>query len=327
VSSFASHKAGILGWLRLAFWEEHWSIGLIDREAFWRCVESGTLADEEVLWLRSGKGFFLADPCWISEAERLLTAECFSYRRRIGTIVLAKEADGQVVRIGTIKVDELHHSYPMVYAVGDGYLIIPETAGSNRISAISIDIGGKVIEETAILTGCRLVDPTVFFHHGSYWLFANPLHNFDDELIVFHGDSAVGPWHATALRSLAIPNCRGAGRIFEKDGVLYWPTQYNSHRYGGGVILRRILSLTDTELEHEVVSVILPDPDGSRPLGFHTVCNGEQHYLVDGLDYVFSPLKPVNVLISRARRRLSPLRRGRQDAAADASPAGARYEA
>jgi hypothetical protein len=310
-------------WLRQAFWQEEWCIGLIEREAFWRCVRSGLLADKEVQWLRPADDFFLADPCWVSESERLLTAECVHYRRRIGTIVLAEISDDQAVPIGTIKVNEFHHSYPMVYRLGDGYLIIPESAGSNRVNAITLDSSGKVIEETAILTGCRLVDPTVFLHKGSYWMFANPLHNFDDELIVFRGDSVVGPWHATALGSLSIPNCRGAGRIFEKDGVLYWPTQYNSHRYGGGVILRRILSLTDTELEHEVVSVILPDPDGSRPLGFHTVCSGEQHYLVDGLSDVFSPLKPVYVLISRARRRLSGLRRGRKDVAAGASSAGA----
>jgi hypothetical protein len=322
VSFFARRRSALTQWVERAFWEEQWCIGTIEREAFWRCVASGVLAEKEVQWLRPADDFFLADPCWISEDERLLTAERIHYRRRTGAIVLAKVLDGRAVPIGTIKVSDVHHSYPMVYAFGDGYLIIPESAGSNQVSAISLDSSGKVIEEMAILTGCRLVDPTVFLHKGSYWMFANPLHNYDDELIIFRADSIVGPWHSTALGSLSIPNCRGAGRIFEKDGVLYWPTQYNSYRYGGGVILRRIRSLTDSELQHEVVSVILPDPDGSRPLGFHTVCNGERHYLVDGLTYVFSPLKPAYVLISRARRRHSRLRRGRQDAAADASPAG-----
>ena len=239
MSFFASDKAGILAWLRLAFWEEHWSIGLVDREAFWRCVKSGTLSDEEVHWLRSSKAFFLADPCWISEAERLIAAECFHYRRRIGQIILVRESGSRAVSIRTIRASEFHHSFPMVYTFNDACLIIPESAAANQVCAISINSNGKVISEIAILTGCQLVDPIVFCHDGSYWMFANPLHNFDNELVVFRGDSAVGPWHATALWFLPIPNCRGAGRIFEQDGVLYWPTQFNTRRYGGGVILRR----------------------------------------------------------------------------------------
>jgi hypothetical protein len=310
VSFFARLKDSLSSLLRRAFWEEEWCIGLITTEAFWRCVLSGMLAESEVQWLRPAESHFLADPCWVSESQRLLTAECFLYRRRIGSIVLAEQSGDRAIPIGTLKVNEFHHSYPMVYAIDDDtYLVIPESAEANHVNAISVDMGGKVKSETAILTGCRLVDPTVFTHNGSHWMFATPLDNFDDELVVFRGDSVVGPWHRTGHGSLAIPNCRGAGRIFEKDGILYWPTQYNSDRYGGGVILRRIVSLTDTELEHEIVSVIMPDPNGSRPLGFHTVCNGEKNYLVDGLAYVFSPLKPAYVLISRGRRRLSYLSR------------------
>jgi hypothetical protein len=290
-------------------------VGVIEEAAFWRCVDKGILADTDVEWLPSSNDFFLADPCWISEADRLFTAECFDYRRRVGSIVLVKENDGKAVAIGTIKVNDVHHSYPMVYAHGANFVIIPESAGCGSINAISVDRRGRVVEELPILSGVRLVDPTVFFHDGAYWMFANPLHNFDDELIVFRAKSIIGPWHSTALTSVSIPNCRGAGRIFRKNGVLYWPTQYNSERYGGGVILRRIKLLSEDEFEHDIVSVILPDPGGSRPLGFHTVTNGERYYMVDGLTYAFSPIKLLRVLGSRVRRRLrQSTRRGTRTA-------------
>ena len=282
--------------------------------------QSGTLSDEEVHWLRSSKAFFLADPCWISEAERLIAAECFHYRRRIGQIILVRESGSRAVSIRTIRASEFHHSFPMVYTFNDACLIIPESAAANQVCAISINSNGKVISEIAILTGCQLVDPIVFCHDGSYWMFANPLHNFDNELVVFRGDSAVGPWHATALWFLPIPNCRGAGRIFEQDGVLYWPTQFNTRRYGGGVILRRIVSLTATQLNHEIVSVIRPDPKGSRPLGFHTVNKGEHQYLVDGLAYRFSPLKPLYVLAARMRRKLRRSERRKKEASTHVGP-------
>ena len=305
-------------WLKRAFWEERWCVGLIEEAAFWRSAENGVLADRDVQWLRSSNDYFLADPCWISESERLFTAECFHYRRRIGSLLLVKESDGKAVPMGTIKVNNVHHSYPMVYPHGDAFLVIPESAGCNSVNAISIDRSGKVIDETPILSGMRLVDPTVFSHGGAYWMFANPLDNFDDELVVFRGESVVGPWYATALGPLSIPNCRGAGRIFAKDGILYWPTQYNSDRYGGGVVLRRIISLTETELEHDVAAVIMPDPKGSRPLGFHTVSNGENHYLVDGLAHAFSPIKPLYVLMSRFQRRLRRPAHSGSDASASA---------
>jgi hypothetical protein len=304
VSFSERSKSRFVEWIYRAFWEQRWSVGLVEEEAFWRCVEKGTLSERNVNWLGSSNDFFLADPCWISEAEGLFAAECFDYRRRIGSIVLAKVANNEALPVGTIKLSDVHHSYPMVYAYGDLLLIIPESADGGSVCAIRLDRGGRAIEETVILSGFHLVDPNVFYHDGSYWMFANPLHNFDDEVTIFFGDSIIGPWHETEHGSLFIPNCRGAGRIFHKDGVLYWPTQLNSERYGGGVILRRINSLSANSFEHDIVSVIRPDPKGSRPLGFHTVTNGERHYLVDGLAYTFSPIKLLHVMISRVRRRL-----------------------
>jgi hypothetical protein len=302
VSFYGKPSDGISYWLKRAWWEERWSVGLIDDDAFWRCVRNGILADTDVSWLASRRKSFLADPCWLSEDESTFTAECVDYRRRIGRLVLARVSGGRSVVSKTIKASDFHYSYPMVHRSEGKYLIIPESAESASVYAITVDSTGCIIGEMTILSGARLVDPTVFFHGGCYWLFANPLDTFDNELRVFRAEAINGPWRETLFSPLWIPNCRGAGNLFQENGTLYWPTQYNSEHYGGGVVLRKIVSITDTQLKHEVVSVILPDPNGSRPNGFHTFSKGQQRHLVDGLRFVFSPLKPINVLLARATR-------------------------
>lgn len=305
MSSSAKRERGPGYWLKRAFWEEQWCVGVVEDAKFWECVANGTLYDRAVRWLPASGKYFLADPCWLSEQEGVFTAECFDYRRRIGRLVIAKASDGRSVPMETLKLNDVHHSYPMVYTEGDEHLVIPESALSGEVTAMRLNRSGKLLDETTILSGYSLVDPTIFQHDGAYWMFANPLNDFDDKLMVFRGDSLTGPWVETSFSPIAIPNCRGAGKIFERSGRLFWPTQFNSESYGGGLILRRILHLTDREFEHDIASKILPDPRGSRPLGFHSFSKGERHHLVDGLRYRFSPLKLLDVLISRTRRRRS----------------------
>lgn len=304
MSFFARRRAFLPAWLRRLWWEEEWCVGLIDDESFWHCASIGVLDDSRVRWFQPAGKFFIADPCWFLENDQLFAAECFDYRRRIGRLVLAKLEAGKAFPARTIKEDGVHHSYPMVYKSGEGFLIVPESAECETVKAISMDASGIITGEASILSGRKLVDPTIFSRSGSYWLFANPLHNFDHELVALRSKSILGPWEEAAFSPLSIANSRGAGKIFEMNGHLYWPTQYNSVRYGGGVILRRILSLSSEALEHDIASIILPDSAGSRPLGFHSFSRGDRHHLVDGLRYAFSPLKPLNVLMSRVGRRI-----------------------
>lgn len=302
MSFFARGKGALVDWFSGLCVEEQWCVGMIEDGAFWHCARTGILSESEVQWLPVSGKYYLADPCWVSEKERLFAAECFDYRRRIASLVLAKVVDGQASPIRTIKLSATHLSYPMVYNFGGERVIIPESAQASGVSVMQIDDRGHVTHESRVLSGLQVVDPTVCFHGGSYWMFANPLDNFDNELVVFEAENVYGPWREASYSPMMISNCRGAGRIFEKHGTLYWPTQYNPERYGGGLILRRIVSLDQDRFQHDVVSVIRPDPEGSWPLGFHSISLGEKHHMVDGLRYVFSPLKPVDVLISRARR-------------------------
>lgn len=303
MSFSARRERGIGYWLRRAFWEEQWCVGLVEDQSFWECAANGTLADQAVRWLPTDGRYFFADPCWLSEKDRTFVAERFDYRRRIGSLVLAEVSDGRAVPRRSIKLNGVHHSYPMVYASEGRIIIIPESAHGDHVSAIQVTEHGEVLDEFPILGGRGFVDPTVFAHDGSFWMFANPLDDFDDKLVVFRGDSLTGPWIETSFSPLTIPDCRGAGKVFERSGSLIWPTQSNRERYGGGVIFRRILSLSDREMKHDVLSTVVPDPRGSRPLGFHSFSKGEQLHLVDGLRYAFSPLKPLNVMIARYRRR------------------------
>jgi hypothetical protein len=65
-------------------------------------------------------------------------------------------------------------------------------------------------------------------------------------------------------------------------GSLCRPAQDCSRTYGGAVAVNRIVKLTPTAFEEELVGRIEPDPSGPYRHGMHTVCPIGGLTLVDG---------------------------------------------
>ena len=262
--------------------------------------------DGDVRWLRVPSSYFLADPCWLSETDGLFVAERLQFRRRVGRIVLCRVAGDKVELLRELDLPRAHYSYPMVYTVRGKTFIVPECAQHQRVSRIEVSTEGEVLSQNALVEGYRIVDPTLFEADGKFWIFGNPLHNWDGELIVLSAPAMDGPWTEAGFSPMAIPNCRGAGRPIRRNGVNYWLTQHNETRYGGGIVVRKIDKIDDDGLEQEPIAILLPDPKGQYPLGMHTVAHGTDHYLIDGLRIIIRPTRPLDVLISRSRRRRRP---------------------
>lgn len=196
-----------------------------------------------------------------------------------------------------------HHSYPMVYRLAGKTFFIPECAEHKRVSCVDINRDGEVIGQRTLVRGHPIVDPTLFEAGGKYWLLGNPLDDWDGKLIVLSSSSLDGPWKEASFSPMTIPNCRGAGKIIHRDGSTYWFTQYNEDRYGGGLVVRRIHGINDDGFDQEPVATLLPRRRGRYPMGTHTVSDGTEHYLIDGLRAIIRPSKPLDVLIARLRRR------------------------
>ena len=131
------------------------------------------------------------------------------------------------------------------------------------------------------------VDATLFQHQDKWWLFVNIAENegasLCDELFLFHSESPLSSeWIPHPRNPLIsdIKKSRPAGRIFERNGRIYRPSQIDSPHYGYGTNLNEIIRLTETEYEEKPVASIEPKWD-KNITGAHTFNYGHGLTLID----------------------------------------------
>ncbi len=147
---------------------------------------------------------------------------------------------------------DYHLSYPFLFREGEDVYMLPETWSQRRIElyrATRFPCEWKL--ERVLMEDIPAADPTLLYHHGTFWLFTAvassggpPL----DELYLFFGDSLFGEWLPHPMNPV-VANAgaaRPAGRIFLRDGQLIRPAQDCARSFGRRVILNRIEVLDRT---------------------------------------------------------------------------------
>lgn len=158
-----------------------------------------------------------------------------------------------------------HLSYPFVFLHNDMYYMVPETAANKTVElykATSFPHHWELVMN--LMTGVELLDATLHFADGKWWLFAagtnHPAASTNDQLYLFYSSELLATdWTPHPQNPVAThtDNCRPAGRIFSHNSKLYRPAQNNaSQQYGYGLKLNVIEILNeDVYQEKEVLSV------------------------------------------------------------------------
>lgn len=216
--------------------------------------------------VRSTPGQFLADP-FLAEwnGRSFMFVERCSNRRANGVIdVLEMTEDGPSKPV-TVLERPYHLSYPAVFQWDGDWFMTPETAANRTVElyrAASFPDGWEL--DAVLLHDLEAVDPTLFEHDGTWWLFANVAASgasTSDELHLYFADSPRGPFtpHPRSPVVSDVRRARPAGFPFTHDGRLYRPAQNNALRYGHSIVLNRV-DVLDRERYVEVpVADILPD--------------------------------------------------------------------
>ena len=252
-----------------------------------RYLDSAVAVSEE-------KGMFAADPFLVPRADSPdsgpeIVFERFDWRSGKGHIASVGAEDGGRFSPPVPVLElETHLSYPFVSSRNGKATIVPESCDGGRLVEYalgSVEAGARPVHDH----GAAVLDPTILFHNGRYWMFyCGDAHN--SRLCIRHADSADGPWTEHALNPVKIDvgNARPAGPIMERGGALYRPAQICAPIYGQGIVFNRIVRLDEDCFVEEPVASIVPARTGRYRHGVHTVAEGDGILVFDHARMTFS---------------------------------------
>ncbi len=264
-----------------------WTIGVSEQGPN-DVLRARTLAP--VTWLRGlPTDRFFADP-FIARADGdglVILAEDGSpsppFKGRIAEIRV--RADGEVTNVRPAIDLPTHLSFPFLFTHEGQRYCLPENHESGSLHLYA-DEDGKWSRVATLIEDLPIVDP-VLFHDGRAWRLFCGRRDHDDitHLYLFSASDLAGPWKAHPLNPIKSDVCgaRPAGALFVSGGDLFRPAQDCSTRYGGALVIHRVLRLTDTDYAEEPVRRIRPDFLGPNFVGIHTLNFGDGYLTVDGL--------------------------------------------
>jgi len=234
------------------------------------------------------KDVILADPFVIERNDRyyVFVEEMPLATERGHISVLEIDRAGKWSSTKPVIKQPYHMSYPFLLEHDDELWMIPET-GENRTVELyrCIEFPHKWKLETTLMENVRAADATLHFHGDRWWMFVcigrKNLRNID-ALHLFHAPEIQGPWvpHPENPLHRDVRTSRSAGRLFEKEGKLYRPTQDCSERYGGAIQINEVLELNETTFREQTVTRITPDWS-PRVLGTHTINSAGDITVID----------------------------------------------
>jgi len=233
---------------------------------------------------------FWADPHVVRrDGKYFVFFEEYLYSTGRGRIaVLTIEDDGTVSQPEPVLETPYHLSYPFVFEYEGVLYMIPESAAQRTIELYRCDrFPGEWSLDRVIMKDVHAVDTTLVQHDGMWWMFTNIRENggasSHDELFVFYADSPLAnEWTPHAQNPVVsdVRRARPAGAFVRTNGALIRPAQDCARRYGWGMRLFKVETLTPTEYRETEVSHITPEfaPDVE---GVHSFVQVDRLTMVD----------------------------------------------
>ena len=219
---------------------------------------------------RPPRGEYWADPFLFRRRDDTRTYvffEVFDYRSGKGKISAGFLSDGSIVPIGDALDTGYHLSYPFVFEHDGSIWMIPESHETRRLEIWRcVDFPLRWTLEKTAMEGLSLADSSVCEHDGRWWLFANQAESaagdHNSELYIYQIDSpmmnVIVP-HAGNPVLIDARRGRNGGRIRRENGFLVRPAQNNAFRYGYGLGIYRIRTLTLDAYDEEPIFSVEPD--------------------------------------------------------------------
>lgn len=255
--------------------QEKWDIGIRERGA-------GNTA-----WLGiHGKGFYGADPfVFESAGNHYIVYEHYDYSEKKGKINLLKlDKQKNIIQTKIVLESSTHLAYPYIFRHGEKVYMIPETARENEVRLYEWNASEESFSFVHTLIRLPLVDVSVVYHDGKWWLFGgNKTQNPNEKLFVYYADGLTGEYLPHLLNPVKVTpeGARMGGQFVVEDGVLYRYGQYSKQWYGEKLIRWKVSLLTSEMFDEEQDGEIVPQQNWKFHDGLHTFSFTENVEVID----------------------------------------------
>ena len=164
-------------------------------------------------------------------------------------------------------LEENHHlSYPFILKEGSNYYMLPESADANELWLYRCEkFPVKWKKYRKIFSDRQIYDASLYFHEGYWYLFGTEKlskgGNRDQYLHIYFSknlNSDLWTSHPMNPLTLDVRGTRPAGKLFQRDGEIYRPTQIGAPKYGYGIQINQITELSPEKFSEKKVEEILP---------------------------------------------------------------------
>ncbi len=272
-----------------------YNIGLITKNVE-QCFDEG-LCKNDIVWLKHRfKDRFFADPFLFNEDEKCYYILCeeLTFWEEKGKITCLKVSKNTFKLMDRwIVIEEPYHlSFP--FCELDSDWVVPEACKSGKTYAYRIDRETYKIKEKKEILNEGLID-NVYYRDddGNIWLFAGHTKIPSTELFVYKLNEN-GSFVQLQQEPVESNNrtTRGAGRFFERKGVLYRPVQDCKGRYGKQTKILKINSLGSSSYSYEDICTLNSFENPPFNETMHTFNVYKDIIIVDGSrDYLRFPAK------------------------------------
>lgn len=242
------------------------------------------------------KADFIADPFLIYENSTFyMFFEVFNSITTKGQIGLAESNDGINWSYKQIVLNEpFHLAYPCVFKYNNDYYMIPDTGEIRSVRLYKANnFPYNWSYEKTIIDGWYLVDSTIFYYNGIWWLFTQSF--IDSSLHLFFSDSPLDIWTEHSQSPVISQDqniSRPGGNVIIYNNQIYRYTQDNYLSYGIQVWVFEITTLTRDDYKEKRVgnTPILKGFNNWNKLGMHhiSICRIDDKWIaaVDGFGRV-----------------------------------------
>lgn len=261
----------------------HWNVGIAEADIF----SARNEGFNTINWLKGyHKEHTYADPFFLEKDGIIYVFfEDIHLKAYKGHISVSEFENGSWSDPVPVITKDYTLSFPSLFEYdGDVYCLPEAREAEKTIFYKAAEFPARWEECKVIFDDFPIVDPQVFHHDNTYWMFFSPAtYGRWNQLYIYYADNPLDKWHPHPLNPVKtdLRFSRNAGSIFSHQGKVFRPSMDNSEIYGKRVILNEITRLSVSDFNEQELFSIGPEDYPFKSDKTHTISSSGKLVVLD----------------------------------------------